>query len=481
MTQDFELIKKLYTDANQSDLFNHLDKLTSNEKDEFFKNLQSITEREPPAKLLNDCQNAINLQKSNLNNTDSNVIGTLPTKSFESIIGKPDLENEYFNIGKEAISNNEVAVILMAGGQGTRLGSTLPKGCFDVDLPSHKSLFQIQAERLLALQKICNMGNEIVIPWYIMTSGPTRAATEKFFIEKEFFGLDKNQIIFFNQGTLPAFDLKGEKLLLNSPTELVQSPDGNGGLYRALKENKIIDNMINRGIKHVYMYCVDNILSKLADPVFLGFAIKNSFQLATKAVRKRDAHEPVGLIATKNNRPCVIEYSEISKELAESKDENGLLKYRAGNIVNHYYHIDLLREDLNDWCENIPFHIAKKKIPIYDNLKNIYVRPEEPNGIKLEQFIFDVFPFISLDKFGCLEVERSKEFSPLKNNIQAKVDNPITSRLDYLQLGTNWLKNAGAIVKEDILVEVSNKLTYSGENLEKFKGEIFDKDNFYLH
>lgn len=480
MTQDFELLKKLYTDANQNALFHHIKNLDSTQRNELFKNLQSVADREPPAKLIEDCQNAIKLQHSNLDNTDSHIIGALPQSSFESIIGKPDLEKEYYDIGKNAISNNEVAVILMAGGQGTRLGSSLPKGCFDVNLPSHKSLFQIQAERLLVLQNICHSEQKVVIPWYIMTSGPTRNATEKFFVEHDYFGLNKDQIIFFNQGTLPAFDLKGERFLLNSPTELVQSPDGNGGLYRALKDNKIIDNMFERGVKHVYMYCVDNILSKLADPVFLGFAIKHNFQLATKAVRKRDAHEPVGLIATKNNRPCVIEYSEISKELAESKDENGLLKYRAGNIVNHYYHIDLLKDALDDWCGNIPFHIAKKKIPFYDNIEDTYVKPDEPNGIKLEQFIFDVFPTIPLTNFGCLEVERSKEFSPLKNSIQAKVDNPITSRSDYLKLSTSWLKNAGALVNDDVLIEVSTKLSYSGENLEQFKGKVFDKNEFYL-
>lgn len=401
-------------------------------------------------------------------------IEPLPAHSYESIIGETKKEEEYREIGLQALKQGEVGVVLMAGGQGTRLGSSQPKGCYDIGLPSKKSLFQIQAEKLLRLQQIVQGSKPI--SWYIMTSKPTRAATEGFFRENGYFGLDAKQIIFFNQGTLPAFDLQGRNLLLNSPTELVESPDGNGGLYRALKDNGILEDMIQKNIKHIHMYCVDNVLVKVADPVFIGFAIKNGFELATKAVRKRDASESVGLIASNAGAPCVVEYSEISKEMTEARDEDGLLKFRAANIVNHYYSVDLLKRELGNWCASMPYHIAKKKIPVYDNVNDSYQKPTEPNGIKLEQFIFDVFPYVPLGKFGCLEVDRSSEFSPLKNAPGTANDNPETSRAAFLNLGTSWLTAAGAKVSSGVLVEVPGTLSYGGESLEKYRGQSFDEN-----
>ncbi|EJS44354.1 qri1p [Saccharomyces arboricola H-6] len=471
--------KQLFVDAGQSQLFQNWDSLPRKDQEELLSNLKQISSTRAPTRLLEDCQNAIKFSQTNSSSDIAVDVKPLPSTSYESLIGNSSKENEYWQAGMEAIGKGEVAVILMAGGQGTRLGSSQPKGCYDIGLPSKKSLFQIQAEKLIRLQDMIE-DKKVEIPWYIMTSGPTRAATEAYFQKHDYFGLNGGQITFFNQGALPAFDLNGEHFLMKDPVSLSQSPDGNGGLYRAIKENRLNEDFDRRGIKHVYMYCVDNVLSKMADPVFIGFAIKHGFELATKAVRKRDAHESVGLIATKNNKPCVIEYSEISNELAEAKDEEGLLKLRAANIVNHYYLVDLLKRDLDQWCENMPYHIAKKKIPAYNSLTGKYTKPTEPNGIKLEQFIFDVFDTVPLSKFGCLEVDRSKEFSPLKNGSGSKNDNAETSRLAYLSLGTSWLKNAGAVIKDGVLVEVSNKLSYAGENLGQFKGQIFDKNGIIL-
>ncbi|CCD23359.1 UDP-N-acetylglucosamine diphosphorylase NDAI_0B03240 [Naumovozyma dairenensis CBS 421] len=481
MTQD---IKQLYIDAGQGHLFNHWDSLTSTEQSEFLSSLQTVANRIHPRDLITNCQKAIKLADT-ISHASPESIRPLPTASYESIINAKNdpIESHalatYRQLGHHAIEKGEVAVILMAGGQGTRLGSNEPKGCYDVGLPSHKSLFQMQAEKIHTLQRITN--SKRPIPWFIMTSEPTRMMTERFFDKHGYFGLTREQVQFFNQGTLPALDSNGEKLLLKDKVHLVQSPDGNGGLYQGLKENGIIDKLIQLNVKHVYVYCVDNILSKIADPVFIGFAIKHGFQLATKAVRKRDPHESVGLIATRDDKPCVIEYSEISKELAEDIDSNGLLRLRAGNIVNHYYSVDLLRKSLNSWCDMLPYHIAKKKIPYFDNDSMELMKPgDKSNGIKLEQFIFDVFPNVPLEKFGCLEVERSIEFAPLKNGPGSSNDNPETSKLAFLQLGTNWLRENNAIIKNDVLVEVSNKLSYDGENLEKFNGHVFEKQDVIL-
>lgn len=430
------------------------------------------------AKLSPIVKQAIEFSKTS---TEGRTFKPLPaTSSFSLIDAEASTKSQWNETGLKAISKGEVGVILMAGGQGTRLGSSSPKGCYNIGLPSQKSLFQIQAEKLSKVQELANKkyNTSAKIQWYIMTSKPTRVATENFFEDNKFFGLDKSQITFFNQGTLPCFDKNGEKILLESESSIAESPDGNGGLYKAIYTNGLLNDFKSKGIKHIHMYCVDNVLVRVADPVFLGFSISNNFDLATKVVRKRDATESVGLIVldADNNKPAVIEYSEISKELMEQVDESGLLSFRAANIVNHYYSVELLNERITHWIDNqefLPFHIAYKKIPSLND-QGVFHKPTEPNGIKLEQFIFDVFKDIPLNKFGCLEVERSEEFSPLKNASGAKNDTPETSVQNYLNLGTKWVKAQDALLSDDAKVEVSSLTSYAGEGLEFVKGKTLE-------
>ncbi|KAI5958704.1 UAP1 [Candida pseudojiufengensis] len=467
--------------ANQDQIFKYYDELNTNEQNQLIEQLSKI---ENPTDLINTVEKAI--KHSSSNSEESSNFTQLPNEQTASTL---DLDaqvlNHWSDLGFEAISKGEVAILLMAGGQGTRLGSSDPKGCFNINLPSKKSLFEIQAEKILKTEKLTqskfNLLEKPEIMWYIMTSGPTRESTEKFFKSNKFFGLSSNQIKFFNQGTLPCFNLEGNKILLNSKNSICESPDGNGGLYKALKDNKIIEDLNNKKIKHIHMYCVDNSLVKVADPIFIGFAIDKKFDLATKVVRKRDSTESVGLIVLnkKLKRPCVIEYSEISKELTEKLDplDNQLLFLRAANIVNHYYSVDLLTKMIPKWIssqEYLPFHIAKKKIPSINLKTNEFYKPTEPNGIKLEQFIFDVFPSVELSKFGCLEVDRSEEFSPLKNADGSKNDTPTTCKNHYLNRGTKWVKtNGGILENESDLVEVNPLTSYSGEGLEFVKGKTF--------
>jgi UDP-N-acetylglucosamine/UDP-N-acetylgalactosamine diphosphorylase len=223
-------------------------------------------------------------------------------------------------------------------------------------------------------------------------------------------------------------------------------------------------DMRKRGIEHIHAYCVDNCLAKVGDPVFLGFSASKDVDIATKVVRKRNATEPVGLILLKNGKPDVVEYSEIDKETAEAKDpkQPGVLKFRAANIVNHYYSFRFL-ESIPEWAHKLPHHVARKKIPYVDTEKGTTVKPEKPNGIKLEQFVFDVFPMLELDKFACMEVKREEEFSPLKNARGTGEDDPDTSKNDIMQQGKRWLEAAGAVVvseEADAGVEVSPLISY---------------------
>lgn len=222
--------------------------------------------------------------------------------------------------------------------------------------------------------------------------------------------------------------------------------------------------MGKRGIQHIHAYCVDNCLVKVADPIFIGFSASKNVDIATKVVRKRNAKESVGLILQKNGKPDVVEYSEIDDETAEAKDSKNseLLKFRAANIVNHYYSYKFL-ESIPEWCKKLPHHVARKKIPHVNTETGETVKPEKPNGIKLEQFVFDCFPFLSLEKFACMEVKREDEFSPLKNARGTGEDDPDTSKLDIMTQGKKWVQAAGAtVVSEDPKagIEVSPLISY---------------------
>ena len=330
------------------------------------------------------------------------------------------------------------------------------------------------------------------MPWYVMTSGPTRGPTEKYFQDNNYFGLEKENVMIFEQGVLPCISNEG-KILLESKGRVAVAPDGNGGIYQALVMSNVMSDMRKRGIQHIHAYCVDNCLVKVADPVFIGFSASKDVDIATKVVRKRNATESVGLILLKNGKPDVVEYSEIDKETAEAKDakQPDVLKFRAANIVNHYYSFRFL-ESIPDWAHKLPHHVARKKIPYVDTAKGTTVKPEKPNGIKLEQFVFDCFPMLELKQFACMEVKREDEFSPLKNARGTGEDDPDTSKKDIMDQGKRWAQAAGATVVSagsDDGIEVSPLISYvclplracntlqilmisqGGEGLDKLKGQ----------
>jgi len=466
---DLNALREKYANAGQEQVLTFYDSLSDSDKAALYDQLTGFD----PAHINEITQRALN--PSNESDGSPDTLEPLPDSASASILDSAaeDLDRWYAS-GIDLIGQGKVAVVLMAGGQGTRLGSSAPKGCFDIGLPSKKSLFHIQAERIgkvqaLAAKKLQGDAKPVV-PWYVMTSGPTRGPTETFFEENKYFGLDKENVVFFEQGVLPCISNDG-KILLESKGKVAVAPDGNGGIYNALILSGVIDDMRKRGIEHIHAYCVDNCLVKVADPTFIGFSAEKKVDIATKVVRKRNATESVGLILSKNGKPDVVEYSEIDKETAEAKDprQPDVLKFRAANIVNHYYSFSFL-ESIPQWAHNLPHHVARKKIPAADLETGETVKPEKPNGIKLEQFVFDVFPMLPLEKFACLEVRREDEFSPLKNARGTGEDDPDTSKRDIMSQGERWVKAAGATVVQDGGVEVSPLISYGGEGLEKVSG-----------
>jgi UDP-N-acetylglucosamine/UDP-N-acetylgalactosamine diphosphorylase len=484
-------LKEKYTKAKQDQVFAFYDTLDGPGKAALYEQLSTFN----PQYINTITDKALNPAKSNNADNESGV-EPLPESATASILdSKPEDIEKWYQAGLDLIGENKVAVVLMAGGQGTRLGSSDPKGCFNIGLPSEKPLFRIQAERIRRLQSLASKkageGKKVVVPWYIMTSGPTRARTEQYFQDHDYFGLEKDNILFFEQGVLPCISNDG-KILLESKGRVAVAPDGNGGIYQALVTSSAMQDMRERGIQHIHAYCVDNCLVKVADPVFIGFSASKDVDVATKVVRKRSAAEPVGLILLKNGKPDVVEYSEIDKETAEAKDPKhpDVLKFRAANIVNHYYSFRFL-ESIPTWAHLLPHHVARKKIPYVDTEKGETVKPEKPNGIKLEQFVFDVFPMLELSKFACLEVKREDEFSPLKNARGNGEDDPDTSKRDIMQQGKRWVQAAGATVVsegDEDGIEVSPLISYvscrprrlldglltaeqGGEGLENLKGK----------
>lgn len=260
-------IKKVLRECQQEHLLDFWNELTIEEQEQFLKQLSAIDFLYTNKAF----QNSQTQQFDGTKNLDSQM-KPVPTNQFESETGlNTDILEEYRRLGLKEISENHVAVLLLAGGQGTRLGVTYPKGMFPIELPSGKCLYQIQGERIRRLMTMATdqTGKSGHITWYIMTSQATYADTRDFLQKHHYFGLNQDDVIFFNQGLLPAINFEG-KILLEQKNSVAMSPDGNGGLYLALKKNKVIDHMMQRGIKFVHAYCVDNILVKVADPVFIG-------------------------------------------------------------------------------------------------------------------------------------------------------------------------------------------------------------------
>lgn len=390
------------------------------------------------------------------------------------------LKKTCYNLGIEAIKSNQVATILLAGGQGTRLGYDGPKGMYDIGMPSKRTLFCMVAERIKKLSQIAgdgNIDNTVHIPLYIMTSPMNYDITKKYFELNDYFGLPADDVKFFSQGTLPCLSPDG-LIIMESQYQCAMAPDGNGGIYPAMEKYGILDDMKDRGIKHVHAFAIDNALVKPADPVFIGYCIDEKADCGNKVVWRQDANEKVGVIAERDEKPCVIEYSELSPEMAQqTKGIMGRKKlvFGAANICNHYYSMSFLEDKVWPNQQGKSYHIASKKIPYFDDKKKETVTPTENNGIKLESFIFDVFPLST--SMAILEVERDEEFAPVKNAPGSSSDSPDTAKEKLSNLAKKWLKDAGAslvMVDEDQFCDISPLTSYAGEGLEKYQKVVVD-------
>lgn len=236
------------------------------------------------------------------------------------------------------------------------------------------------------------------------------------------------------------------KIILEKADRVTMAPDGNGGIYPSLKNSGMIDDMRNRGTKYLHVFSIDNALTKIADPVFIGYCVKTQADCGNKVVWKTGPYESVGVVAEKGGKPCIVEYSEITTEMAEQTDGNGRLVYGAGNICNHFYTLDFICEKVVPNLGNM-YHIARKKIPYYDATTKSTVKPESNNGIKLESFIFDIFPLS--ERMAVLDALREDEFAPVKNAPGSASDSPDTARAYLSKQSQKWVTEAGGNLTGD--------------------------------
>lgn len=306
--------------------------------------------------------------------------------------------------GLKALQNGKVGAILLAGGQGTRLGFDKAKGMYNIGVTKELYIF----EQLIANLKAVTEEAKAWVPLYIMTSEKNDKETREFFTEHGFFGYHPGYVKFFVQEMVPAVDFEGN-LLLEESDSLAMSPNGNGGWFKSLLKAGLGDDLREKKIEYLNVFAVDNVLQKIADPVFVGATIQSGCVSGAKVVRKVDPYEKVGALCLENGKPSIVEYYELTKEMAEATDENGTLLYGFGVILNYLFRVDCLMRMVN---ESLPLHVVKKKVPYLDENGDRQT-PEEPNAFKFETLILDMI--YMMDNCLSFEVEREKEFAPVKN------------------------------------------------------------------
>jgi UDP-N-acetylglucosamine/UDP-N-acetylgalactosamine diphosphorylase len=364
--------------------------------------------------------------------------------------------------GQELLRQGKIGAFLVAGGQGTRLGYDGPKGEFPVTPVKNKPLFQVFAEQLRAHSRDAGRS----IPWYIMTSDANDAATRAFFEKHDYFGYPKQDVFFFQQGMMPAFDMNG-KMLLAEKDSLALSPDGHGGSLRALAKSGALADMKKRGVEHLSYFQVDNPLVHTIDPLFLGLHDLTGSEMSSKMIPKAGPLEKVGNFVTGDGRLQVIEYSDLPNDLAQAKNPDGSLRFNAGSIAIHALRRDFIERLNQSGRLELPWHRAEKKVEHLDDRGN-EVKPDKPNAVKLEQFVFDAIPLARNPIV--FETDRAEEFSPVKN--AEGVDSPATSRRDQIRRAARWLREAGVEVpmkggEPDAVFEISPLLATSAQRLKE--------------
>lgn len=398
------------------------------------------------------------------------------------------------SVGEELVRKGKVAAFTVAGGQGSRLGFDGPKGLFMAGAVTRKALFQCLADWIVAAQERYGA----TIPWYVMTSPLNHGATVGFFEAHNYLGLARHDVVFFQQGVMPSFDLRTGKMLLAATGEIAANPDGHGGSLRAMAVSGALDDMRQRGVEHISYTQVDNPLVRVIDPVFLGLhasAPDSSGEMSSKIVPKAHAAEKVGVFCRAGGKTRIIEYSDMPERLAHDVWPDGSLRFAAGNIAVHVIgraFVERLNNlpgvghpapkgaeqvgpgqaHANGGAFALPYHRAEKKVAHIDLETGHAVEPREPNAVKLETFVFDAIPLA--ESSIVLETDRIEEFAPIKNADGA--DSPRTCREIQTERAARWLESVGVAVprgadgRADCVLEISARTAMWAEDLRRADG-----------
>lgn len=381
-----------------------MDKLKKYNQEHLLKFQNELTSTEK-AELINQIENLdfSYLNELNMPQTSNKSVIT-PIKAIT--VNEIDKQAKKFEeIGLKALKEQKVGALLLAGGMGTRLGSDNPKGMYNIGKTKDVFIFQRLFENLLEVVKQCGKP----IPFFIMTSEKNNDATVQFIKEHNYFGYNPEYVKFYVQDMAPCVDLNG-KILLEAKNRVATSPNGNGGWFNSLLNNKEAKEMLEKyNIEYLNIFAVDNVLQKIADPVFVGATISGNYQIGSKVIRKVDPYEKVGVMCNKNGRPSIVEYIDLTDDMAHETDENGERVYNFGVILNYLFSVDLLYR-IKD--KKLPVHVVTKKVEHIDENGNL-IKPETPNAHKFEMLCVDMIEFAD----NCLpfEVVREKEFAPIKN------------------------------------------------------------------
>ena len=393
MEKEQEIIK-LLKEYNQEHIIKLLEKLDGKEKEELINQINNIDFHQI-SELYQNTKKDIEIKE--------NKIESIQYLDKEKLTKTQ--KEEFDELGEKEITSGKYAVVTMAGGQGTRLGHKGPKGTFKINtVNGEKYLFEIIVESLQKANKKYN----VVIPWYIMTSEDNNDQTIQFLKENNFFGYDENKVKFFKQGKVPMVKEDGN-IIIDQNKLIKEASDGNGSIYKSLKDSNLINQMKEDGIEWIFVGGVDNILLKIVDPVLTGLTITENNLISSKSVVKKNAKERVGVFCKLNGVPKVIEYTELPEKMAEEIDSNGQLMYGEVNILSHLFNIKAL-EKLSE--VDLPYHTAYKKSNYLDEKGN-FVEVTTPNAYKFESYIFDGFSFFN--SMSILRVKREEEFAPIKN------------------------------------------------------------------
>ena len=409
MDNKVEEWKSILKKYGQEHLLNHYETLEDKQKEYLLEQIEAID-----FELINSLYNKTKKQEKKENDKITPIEYMDKNKLYDDY-------KHYENIGKKAIREGKLAAVTMAGGQGTRLGHNGPKGTYDICLESHKSLFVLLCDSLKEEGK----KYDVTIPWFIMTSRENNKATLEFFEKNKYFGYQKDKnIFFFIQGELPMIDTEG-KILIGEDGFIKQAADGHGGIYESLVKSGMTQKMKQMGIEWVFIGGVDNCLVKMVDPVLMGIAIDKAVTVACKSAVKANPKEKVGVFCKRNGKPNVIEYSEITEDMAEARDEEGELLYGESHLLCNLFSIEAIERM---GANPLPYHVAYKKAKYLDKDGKLVV-PDSPNAYKFEAFLFDAFG--EVDDMAILRVKREEEFAPVKNADSAGVDCPKTARELY--------------------------------------------------